>query len=148
LRYLLESRKLWERLRVTPETVPSAVEELLRFISPVLWLSRVATADIELNGQIIRKGQRIQLGIGVANHDPDEYEHPEQLDLTRPKVHSLAFGYGLHFCLGAALARMETQVALSRLLDRLPNVELGTRQFEYRPLYLLRALKSLPIVIR
>jgi len=108
----------------------------------------VAAEDIELNGQILRKGQRTQLGIGAANHDPDEYDHPEQLDLTRPKVHSLAFGYGLHFCLGAALAKMETQVALSRLLDRLPNLKLGTRQFDYRPLYFLRALKSLPIVIQ
>ena len=148
LRYLLESRELWEQLRSTPDMVPSVVEELLRFVSPVLWLSRVAAEDIELNGEVLRKGQRIQLGIGAANHDPDEYDHPERLDLMRPKVHSLAFGYGLHFCLGAALARMETQVALSRLLDRLPNVRLGSRQFEYRPLYFLRALKSLPIVIQ
>jgi cytochrome P450 len=128
--------------------IPSAVEELLRFVSPVLWLSRVAAEDIELNGEVLRKGQRIQLGIGAANHDPDEFDHPEQLDFTRPKVNSLAFGYGPHFCVGSALAKMEAQVALSRLLDRIPNVELGTRQFEYRPLYFLRALKSLSIVIR
>jgi cytochrome P450 len=148
LRYLLESRELWEQLRAAPDMIPSAVEELLRFVSPVLWVSRVAADDIELNGEVLRKGQRIQLGIGAANHDPAEFDHPERLDLTRPKVNSLAFGYGPHFCLGAALARMETQVALTTLLDRIPNVELGTRQFEYRPLYFLRALKSLPIVIR
>jgi cytochrome P450 len=148
LRYLLESRELWEQLRSAPEMIPSAVEELLRFVSPVLWVSRVAAEDIELNGEVLRKGQRIQLGIGAANHDPAEFDHPEQLDFTRPKVNSLAFGYGAHFCMGSALAKMEAQVALSRLLDRIPNVELGTRQFEYRPLYFLRALKSLPIVIR
>ncbi|HEX6567021.1 MAG TPA: cytochrome P450 [Chthoniobacterales bacterium] len=148
LRYLLESRELWDQLRAAPDMIPAAVEELLRFVSPVLWISRVAAEDIELNGEVLRKGQRIQLGIGAANHDPDEFDHPEQLDFTRPKVNSLAFGYGPHFCVGSALARMEAQVALSRLLDRIPNVELGTRQFEYRPLYLLRALKSLPIVIR
>jgi cytochrome P450 len=148
LRYLLESRKLWEQLRAAPDMIPSAVEELLRFVSPVLWVSRVAAEDIELNGEILRKGQRIQLGIGAANHDPGEFDHPEQLDFTRPKVNSLAFGYGPHFCVGSALAKMEAQVALSRLLDRIPNVELGTRQFEYRPLYFLRALKSLSIVIR
>jgi cytochrome P450 len=148
LRYLLESRELWEQLRAAPDMIPAAVEELLRFVSPVLWVSRVAAEDIELNGEVLRKGQRIQLGIGAANHDPGEFDHPEQLDFTRPKVNSLAFGYGPHFCVGAALAKMEAQVALSRLLDRIPEVELGTRQFEYRPLYFLRALKALPIVVR
>jgi cytochrome P450 len=148
LRYLLESRELWNQLRAAPDLIPSAMEELLRFVSPVLWISRVAAEDIELNGKVLRKGQRIQLGIGAANHDPDEFDHPEQLDFTRPKVNSLAFGYGPHFCVGSALAKMEAQVALSRLLDRIPNVQLGTRQFEYRPLYFLRALKSLSIVIR
>jgi cytochrome P450 len=148
LRYLLQSRELWDQLRAAPDMIPSAVEELLRFVSPVLWVSRLAAEDTELNGEVLRKGQRIQLGIGAANHDPGEFDHPEQLDFTRPKVNSLAFGYGPHFCVGSALAKMEAQVALSRLLDRIPNVELGTRQFEYRPLYFLRALKSLPIVIR
>jgi cytochrome P450 len=148
LRYLLESPELWEQLRATPDLIPAAVEELLRFVSPVLWISRLAAEDIELNGQVLRKGQRIQLGIGAANHDPSEFDHPEQLDFTRPKVNSLALGHGPHFCLGAALARMETQIALSRILDRLPDLELATRQFEYRPIYFLRALKSLPLVLR
>jgi cytochrome P450 len=128
--------------------IPTAVEELLRFVSPVLWLSRLPAEDIELDGQVLRKGTRVQLGIGAANHDPAEFPNPEQLDFTRPKVNSLAFGYGPHFCLGAALARMETQVALSSLLERIPQVQLGARHFEYRPLYFLRALKSLPIVVR
>jgi cytochrome P450 len=148
LRYLLETRELWEQLRSAPELIPSALEELLRFVSPVLWVSRLAAEPIELDGQVLRKGQRVLLGIGAANHDPSEFDHPEQIDFTRPKVSSLAFGYGLHFCLGAALSRTEAQIALSRLLDRIPRVELGTREFEYRPIYFLRALKSLPIVIR
>jgi len=128
--------------------ITSAVEELLRFVSPVLWISRLPAEDIELDGQVLRKGTRLQLGIGAANHDPDEFPNPEQLDFSRPKVKSLAFGYGPHFCLGAGLARLETQVALSRLLERIPQVQLGTRHFEYRPLYFLRSLKSLPIIIR
>jgi cytochrome P450 len=148
LRYLLERRQLWEQLRAAPEMIPAAVEELLRFVSPVLWLSRLSAEDIELDGYVLRKGARVQLGIGAANHDPTEFPNPEQLDFTRPKVNSLAFGYGPHFCLGAALARMETQVALSRLLERIPKVQLRPRHFEYRPLYFLRALKSLPIVVR
>jgi cytochrome P450 len=148
LRYLLERRELWEQLGAAREMIPTAVEELLRFVSPVLWASRLPAEDIELDGHLLRKGSRLQLGIGAANHDPAEFPNPEQLDFTRPKVHSLAFGYGPHFCLGAALARMETQVALSSLLDRIPTVQLGTRYFEYQPLYFLRALKSLPIVVR
>jgi cytochrome P450 len=124
------------------------VEELLRFVSPVLWVSRLPAEEVELDGHLLRKGTRLQLGIGAANHDPAEFPNPEQLDFTRPKVNSLAFGYGPHFCLGAALARLETQVALSRLLERIPQVQLGTRRFEYRPLYFLRALRSLPIVVR
>jgi cytochrome P450 len=148
LRYLLERRQLWEQLGAAREMIPTAVEELLRFVSPVLWLSRLPAEDIELDGQVLRKGTRVQLGIGAANHDPAEFPNPEQLDFTRPKVNSLAFGYGPHFCLGAALARIETQVALSSLLERIPQVQLGARHFEYRPLYFLRALKSLPIVVR
>jgi cytochrome P450 len=147
-RYLLEQRELWEQLGSAPEMIPAAVEELLRFVSPVLWVSRVPTEDIEVDGQVLRKGTRVQLGIGAANHDPSEFPNPEQLDFTRQKVNSLAFGYGPHFCLGAALARTETQVALSRLLERIPQIQLGTRHCEYRPLYFLRALQSLPIVVR
>jgi cytochrome P450 len=147
LRYLLEKREKWEQLRAAPEMIPTAVEELLRFVSPVLWLSRLPARDIELDGHVLQKGTRLELGIGAANHDPNEFPNPEQLHFTRPKVNSLAFGYGPHFCLGAALARMETQVALSRLLERIPQVQLATRRFEYRPLYFLRALKSLPVVV-
>jgi cytochrome P450 len=148
LRYLLERRELWEQLGAAREMIPTAVEELLRFVSPVLWASRLPAEDIELDGHLLRKGSRLQLGIGAANHDPAEFPNPEQLDFTRPKVNSLAFGYGPHFCLGAALAKMETHVALSSLLERIPQVQLGARHFEYRPLYFLRALKSLPIVVR
>jgi cytochrome P450 len=148
LRYLLERRELWEQLGAAPEMMPLAIEELLRFVSPVLWLARLPAEDVELDGHVLRKGTRVQLGIGAANHDPSEFPNPEELDFARPKVNSLAFGYGPHFCLGAALARMETQVALSRLLERMPQMQLGTRHFEYRPLYFLRALKSLPIVVR
>jgi cytochrome P450 len=148
LRYLLEKRELWGQLRSAPEMIRTAVEELLRFVSPVLWLPRTPVDDIELHGHLLRKGARVQVGIGAANHDPDEFPNPEQLDFARPKVNSLAFGYGPHFCLGAALSRMEVRVALSTLLERIPQVQLATRYFEYRPIHFLRSLKSLPIVVR
>ena len=82
---------------MTPTGCSCAVEELLRFVSPVLWLSRLPAEDVELDGHLLRKGSRLQLGIGAANHDPAEFSNPEQLDFTRPKVNSLALGYGPHF---------------------------------------------------
>jgi cytochrome P450 len=147
LRYMLEKRELWEQLGAAPEMIPAAVEELLRFVSPVLWVSRLPKEDIELDGRVLRKGSRVLLGIGAGNHDPGEFKNPELLDFTRTKIQSLAFGYGPHFCLGAALARMETQVAFSRLLQRMPQIQLGTTHFEYQPAYFLRALKSLPVIV-
>ena len=147
MRHLLENRALWNQLRAAPELIENAVEELLRFVSPVLWVSRVAAEDIEIGAQVIRKGARIQLGIASGNHDPREFQDPDSIDFTRPKPHSLAFGYGAHFCIGAALARMEAQIALSALLRRLPDVRLATDKFEYQPVYFLRALKALPVAV-
>lgn len=147
LRYLLQSRRQWERLIASPELLPGAVEELFRFVSPVLWVARVLTEDVQLEDRVLRKGNQVILGVGSANHDPREFEDPETLDITRKNVHALSLGYGIHTCLGAALARMETQVALSALLQRMPGIQLKTTAFEYQPVYFLRALKSLPVAV-
>jgi cytochrome P450 len=143
IRHLLSERQLWNQLCEHPELVENAVEELLRFISPVLWSNRLMTEDVELDGHILRKGDRVLLGIGAANHDPFEFTDPETLDLTRPKPHSLAFGHGPHFCIGAALARLETQIALSGLLRLTPDITLESNNFDYQPIHFLRALKAL-----
>ena len=147
LRYLWQDRRQWEELLVTPEILPGAVEELLRFVSPVLWLPRVAQEDVEMHGSVVPKGAQVLVGFGPANHDAEEFRDPETLDVTRKSVHSLAFGYGIHTCLGAALARMETQVAFSQILKRFPRIQLLTDKFEYHPVYFLRALKSLPVAV-
>jgi len=148
LRYLLEDRKQWEQLLVNPTILPGAIEELLRFVSPVLWVGRFTTEDVRVSGQTIPKGHGVMLGLGSANHDPDAFEDPEVLDLTRKNVRSLAFGHGVHSCVGAAVTSMETQMVLAELLKRMPNVQLKTREFEYAPVYFVRSLKSLPISIR
>jgi cytochrome P450 len=145
MRFLLSERQLWDQLREHPELLGDAIEELLRFISPVLWVTRVVTEDVELAGQVLPKGSRVLLGTGAANHDPAEFRDPETLDLTRAKPHSLAFGYGPHFCIGAALARLETQVALLGLMRRTPNITLESKTFDYRPIHFLRALKTLQV---
>ena len=147
LRYLLQDRRQWEQLLATPEILPGAVEELLRFVSPVLWLPRVAQEDVEMHGSVAPKGAQVLVGFGPANHDAEEFRDPETLDVTRKNVYSLAFGYGIHTCLGAALARMETQVAFSQILKRFPRIQLLTDKFEYHPVYFLRALKSLPVAV-
>jgi cytochrome P450 len=147
LRYLLEDRRQWEQLRTAPETLPGAIGELLRFVSPVLWLPRVAQRDVEIGGFLVPKGAQVLVGFGSANHDPEEFDNPELLDITRQNVNSLAFGYGIHSCLGAALARMEVQVAFSQLLTRFPRIQLLTDRFEYHPVYFLRAMKALPVSV-
>lgn len=147
MRYLLADRRQWDLLQAQPELLPGAVEELLRFVSPVLWMSRIATEDFELDGHILRKGSEVYIGVGSSNHDPDEFENPEVLDVARKNPHSIAFGHGIHTCLGAALARMEAQVALSTLLRRMPKIELRTNEFDYRDVFFLRSLKSLHVAV-
>lgn len=147
MRFLLQRRELWEQLRSEPAMIGNAIEELLRFVSPVLWISRIPLQDIDLHGHVLRKGTRVLLGIGSANHDPLEFNDPETLDIRRSKPHSLAFGHGPHYCIGAALAKMEAEIALSALLRRMPQMRLATETFEYEPTYAVRSLKALPIRI-
>lgn len=104
-----------------PEGVAGAVEELLRFESPVQNMARVTTADVELHGVRIPAGSRVLLLIGAANRDPREFEDPDRLDLSRTPRRNLAFGDGIHHCLGAPLARLEARVALPLLVARFPD---------------------------
>ncbi len=143
--HLLQNRSLWNQLKNSPELLGNAVEELLRFVSPVLTVARILKEDFECHGTVLRKGERISLMIGAANHDPAQFENPDQLDLERAKPQSIAFGNGIHYCIGAALARMEAQIALSALLRRFPEMRLASSAVEYQPVFFLRALKSLPV---
>jgi len=143
--HLLHERPLWNQLRENRELLPNAVEELLRFVSPVLSVARVLTKDFECHGTVMKKGDRIQLSVGAANHDPAQFPDPENLRLDRPNLQSVAFGYGPHYCIGAGLARLEAQIALASLLQHVPEMQLRTEAVEYHPVFYLRALKSLPI---
>ena len=143
--HLLSDRQHWESLIYSPTVLANAIEELLRFVSPVLSLSRVTTKDLELHGTFIKKGERVSLMIGAANHDPAQFDDAESLNLRRPRVQSLAFGHGVHFCVGALLARMEAEIAFRSLAKRLPKMQLVPGQAEYQPIFFLRALKALPI---
>jgi len=134
-------------LKARPELISNAIEEFLRYDSSVQMTGRVALEDIEdLGGKRIPKGESVLCLLGSANHDPAVYpDHPERLDIMRPNVKPLSFGGGIHFCLGAQLARIEAEIAISTLLRRLPELRLDDAENpEWRPTFVLRGLKRLP----
>jgi pimeloyl-[acyl-carrier protein] synthase len=133
------------RLRETPGLITSAIEELLRYDGPVQRTARVAGADATIGGRTIAKGDMVMPFIGAADRDPAQFPDPDRLDLSRSDNRHIAFGWGIHFCLGAPLARVEGQIALDALVRRLPGLELATHAPEYRQSLTLRGLKTLPV---
>ena len=133
------------RLREEPALAASAVEELLRYDGPVQRTARFTTVDVEIGGRAIDKGAMVVTVIGAANRDPAQFTEPDRLDLGRVDNRHIAFGFGIHFCLGAPLARLEGQVALGTLARRLPALALATNTVEWRESQVLRGLKALPI---
>lgn len=125
---LLENPDQLARLKQAPALMPSAIEEVLRVRSPLQWTPRLTLEQIELCGQTIPAGKRVLAIMGSANHDPAVFERPEQFDIARDPNPHLAFGHGIHSCLGAALARLEARIALPMLLERLQNLELASHQ--------------------
>jgi cytochrome P450 len=132
-------------LRDDSALLPAAVEEVLRYDSPVQFTARTATADVALGGALIRHGDLVQLMLGAANRDPARFPDPDRFDITRRDTRHLAFGLGPHFCLGAALARLEGQVVLGTLLRRLPDLRLAADRLEYRPNLAFHGLTALPV---
>jgi pimeloyl-[acyl-carrier protein] synthase len=133
------------RLRAEPGLVPTAVEEFLRYDSPVQLTYRMAREDFAFAGRPIRKGQVVHLVLGAANRDPAQFPDPDRLDVGRTPNQHVAFGHGHHYCLGAWLARLEAQVAFQTLLHRFPTLRLADGPVEHQEHYFLRGLKSLPV---
>jgi hypothetical protein len=134
-------------LKARPELITGAVEEFLRYDSSVQMTGRVTLEDIDdLGTKKIPKGETVLCLLGSANRDPAAYpDSPDRLDITRPNVRPLSFGGGIHFCLGAQLARIEAEIAISTLLRRLPELRLDDAENpEWRPTFVLRGLKRLP----
>jgi cytochrome P450 len=136
------------RLRRHPELIPSAVEELLRIEGPIKTLVRWVVEDHELGGRTIRNGERVYLLISSANRDPDRFADPERLDLGRAPNPHIAFGRGVHACIGAQLARIEMRVALDRILGRLPELALTEDQLTWNCSLASRSLAALPVTHR
>jgi cytochrome P450 len=134
------------RLRDHPELDEVAVEELLRWDSPVQLTGRLALDDIDVDGHRVRRGEFLLLLLGAANRDPEEFGDPERLDLSRSPNHHLAFGRGIHFCLGAPLARLEGRVAITSLVRRFPGLRLAGEP-ERGETITLRGLRRLPLAL-
>lgn len=132
-------------LRRESQRAPQAVEELLRYDAPVQMTSRLAAADVPLGEKLIRRGQEVRVMIGAANRDPKVNPFPDRLDIAREAVHHLGFGGGIHYCLGAPLARREAQIALTTLLEMAPGLRLWGEAPRYRRGVVFRGLQSLPV---
>ena len=145
---LLEHPRQLARLRDDPTRIPNAVEETLRYEGPVeRSLNRWAATDVELGGQTIRRGDLVIPILNAAGRDPSRYPDPDRLDVTREDIRHLAFGRGSHYCLGAPLARLETEIALETLFRRLPGLRLAVPrdQLEWRATPGFRRVVALPV---
>jgi cytochrome P450 len=134
-----------KRLRDDPGMIETAVEEFLRFDSPVQATDRIAGSDLEIDGHSIAQGQLVLLLLGAANRDPTVFESPDRLDLSRAENPHLSFSQGAHFCLGAQLARAEGQIALGTLMTRFPDWRGDDRGLDWRGGLVLRGPRAIPI---
>ena len=137
----------WAKLRAHPELLDSAVEEILRFVTPVVGFRRTATCDTEIDGRKIAKGDKVVMIYQAANRDPKVFDDPETFRIDRKPNDHLAFGIGAHFCLGANLARAEIRIVFRELLRRLPDIRVAPGEGPVRvPSPLVAAIASLPVV--
>jgi cytochrome P450 len=143
---LLRDREKFEQLRTTPGIERPAVEEMLRYDAPVQYSGRIARADTSIGGVAIRKGDHVRVLLAAANRDPAMFPRPDDLELEREMNAHVAFGTGIHHCLGAPLARLEGEIALAALVRRFPEMRLDeTRPLRYRPAAVLRGMEALHV---
>ena len=133
--------------RERPELATAAVEELLRYDSPVQ-VGRVVIDDAKIGDKTVKAGSRVALLIGSANHDPEQFERPDELDITRPDKGNISFGRGIHHCLGAPLARLEGRIVFEVLLERFAEIGFGACAPKYRPSIVLRGLEQFGVRVR
>jgi hypothetical protein len=145
---LLRNREQWDLLVSRPELIESAVEEMLRYDAPVQWTTRVTREPIELGGKTIPSGMIVLGCLGAANRDPRKFTDPDRFDVQRSENKHIAFGIGIHFCLGAALARMEAQIALAQLVKRFPRMRLAPHKLRWMTGLTFRGVKSLPVILQ
>lgn len=133
------------RLDADPSLLNGAIEEVLRFDGPAKTVARVMSEDVEMHGRTLRRGQRVFLSPSAANRDPAIFDDPDTFDITRRQGRQLGFGVGLHYCLGAPLARLEASVAIPRALEKLPALRFDDEQLHWAPVLLSRGMESFPV---
>ncbi len=136
-----------ERLRNEPSLISSAVEELLRYTGPVHGTGRVPKQDVKVAGHTFHEGEMVFTLVAAGNRDPSHYANPEKLDVTRNPTDHLAFGDGIHFCLGAPLARAEAQISIGSLLQRFPKLRLLDEDPEWGGTFIIRGVKRLNVAV-
>ena len=141
---LMRHRDQWDRLVGNPSLVRSAVEEILRYDSPVQMVQRIPLSDVTIGGHMMAGGVFCGVILAAANRDPSRFSDPDRFDIARDEAPLVSFGAGIHFCLGAPLARLETQLALDALALRAPGLHM-TDEPRWRPSFVLRGLERLPI---
>ncbi|MEC1791974.1 cytochrome P450, partial [Bacillus vallismortis] len=142
---LLQHPKQLMVLKENPDLIGNAIEECLRYESPTQMTARVASEDIDISGVTIRQGEQVYLLLGAANRDPNIFTNADVFDITRSPNRHLSFGQGHHVCIGSSLARLEAQIAMTILLQRMSGLKLAVSEFQYRPLFGFRALEELPV---
>lgn len=142
---LLQHPRQWKLLQQTPSLLPSALKELLRFDSPVQYSGRRLNTDVEMHGQLLKKGDLVIALIGAANRDPSKFNDPERLDIMRNEGSHLSFGYGPHVCIGAALTYLEAEIAVRTLIRRLPGLGLVSTSSSWGGNAVYRSLNELPL---
>ncbi len=142
---LLQHPNQMEQLKREPTMIQSAVEEVIRYDSAIQMLTRIATDNLEIGNQTIKAGEKIVLCLGAANRDPAQFPNPDELNINREQNHHLAFADGIHYCLGAALARVETQIAINTLIQRFPDLKLASNNLDWKKCIVIRGLKSLSV---
>ncbi|WP_309895905.1 cytochrome P450 [Archangium sp.] len=136
------------RLRAEPSLIPAFIEEVLRYEPPIHLTIRQTTQEVELGGARIPRGALVAVLLGSVNHDEAQFPHGDRFDMDRPGPQNLPFGHGIHFCLGAQLARLEARLGLEALLARFGSVERGNAPEEWSPAMMVRGLNSLPVRLR
>ena len=135
-----------DKLAAHPELMESAVEEMLRWVTPIKNMARTVTRDVELGGQTLREGDQVMMFYPSANRDEKHFDDPFRFDIERDPNHHLAFGFGTHFCLGSSLARLELKIMFERVLARLPDLELATEEpLEYRSSNFISGAEAMPV---
>lgn len=146
IRALLQNPEQKAKLISDPSLAASAVEEMLRFEGPTGAVVRVVKEPFEMRGKTLRKGDRVYAMVNAANHDPEVFENAAKFDIARTPNRHLTFNHGIHFCLGAPLARAEGRIAITRLFARFPNVALASDTAEYMDTLTMRGVREMPMV--